>query len=78
MGPSCLPTPRIHRDNRPLLDARNLTWTNTGTGKADANDEEGWTLLWDGNVLTVDAYANFFVSPTMPLCPADPTGSEYI
>jgi hypothetical protein len=39
-----------------LLNAHNLTWTPTGSGKFDVNDEEGWTLLWDGNVLTVDAY----------------------
>jgi hypothetical protein len=30
------------------------TWTATGTGKADTNDEEGWTLLPSGQVLTVD------------------------
>jgi hypothetical protein len=35
-----------------------LTWTPTGTGKADENDEEGWTLLPNGNVLAVDAYVN--------------------
>ncbi len=35
-----------------------VTWTATGTGKFDENDEEGWTLLPDGNVLTVDAYVN--------------------
>jgi hypothetical protein len=39
-----------------LLNATNLTWTPTGSGKSDSNNEEGWTLLWDGNVLTVDAY----------------------
>jgi hypothetical protein len=39
-----------------LLDANTLTWTATGTGKFDVNDEEGWTLLRSGNVLTVDAY----------------------
>jgi hypothetical protein len=39
-----------------LLDASTLTWTITGTGKKDVNDEEGWTLLPDGTVLTVDAY----------------------
>jgi len=38
-----------------LLDAKNLTWTTTGTGKSDANSEEGWTLLESGDVLTVDA-----------------------
>jgi hypothetical protein len=32
-----------------------VTWTATGTGKADGNDEEGWTLLPNGLVLTVDA-----------------------
>ena len=32
-----------------------VTWTPTGTGKADANSEEGWLLLPGGNVLTVDA-----------------------
>ena len=39
-----------------LLDAQTLTWTETGKGKFDVNDEEGWTLLPDGTVLTVDAY----------------------
>src|SRR5271170_7487555 len=38
-----------------LLDSKNLTWTTTGTGKSDANSEEGWTLLERGDVLTVDA-----------------------
>jgi hypothetical protein len=33
-----------------------VTWTATGTGKFDDNDEEGWNLLPSGNVLTVDAY----------------------
>lgn len=39
-----------------LLDALNLTWRITGGGKFDVNDEEGWNLLPDGTVLTVDAY----------------------
>src|SRR6476620_3940367 len=39
-----------------LLDASTLTWTPTGQGKLSVNDEEGWTLLPDGKVLTVDAY----------------------
>ncbi len=39
-----------------LLDLSTLTWTSTGTGKAgNSNDEEGWTLLPSGKVLTVDA-----------------------
>jgi hypothetical protein len=37
-----------------LLDSKTLKWTATGTGKADINDEEGWTLLPNGKVLTVD------------------------
>jgi hypothetical protein len=37
-----------------LLDASSLTWTITGTGKADANSEEGWALMPNGNLLTVD------------------------
>ena len=39
-----------------LFNAKKLTWTPTGAGKADINDEEGWTLLPNGKVLTVDAY----------------------
>ena len=33
-----------------------LIWAVIGNGKFDINDEEGWTLLPSGNVLTVDAY----------------------
>jgi hypothetical protein len=39
-----------------LLDHATLTWTSTGRGKFDTNNEEGWTLLPNGKVLTVDAY----------------------
>src|SRR5215831_18117920 len=38
-----------------LLNLATMTWTPTGSNKADINDEEGWTLLPDGSVLTVDA-----------------------
>jgi hypothetical protein len=38
-----------------LLNANNLTWTSTGTGKVDSNNEEGWTLLPNNDVLTVDS-----------------------
>jgi hypothetical protein len=44
--------------NAAILNPTNLTWTttNVGTGKGDDNyDEEGWTLLPNGKVLTVDA-----------------------
>jgi hypothetical protein len=37
-----------------LLNESKLTWRATGTGKADGNGEEGWSLLPDGKVLTVD------------------------
>jgi hypothetical protein len=40
-----------------LLDEGSLSWTFTGRGKADGNSEEGWTLLPDGKVLTVDVGA---------------------
>jgi hypothetical protein len=39
-----------------LLDPKTLTWTATGKDKFDTNNEEGWTLLASGKVLTVDAY----------------------
>ena len=43
--------------NAAILDPTTLTWTPAGTGKADRFDEEGWTLLPDGSILTVDALA---------------------
>jgi hypothetical protein len=53
-----------------LLDAKTLTWSPTGRHKFDPNDEEGWTLLPGGDVLTVDAY--------VPLggFPYEPTGTN--
>ena len=51
-----------------LFDEKDLTWKPTGSGKYDINDEEGWTLLPNGKVLTVDAYV-----PTKTF-PYDPTG----
>src|SRR6202163_1789170 len=39
-----------------LLDTSNFTWKITGKGKFDVHDEEGWNLLPDGTLLTVDAY----------------------
>ena len=44
-----------YSEQQALLNATTLTWTPTGTGKADINDEEGWTLLPNMQVLTVDA-----------------------
>ncbi len=37
-----------------LFNESNLTWTNTGTGKADGFEEEGFALLPNGKLLTVD------------------------
>ena len=39
-----------------LLNPSTMTWTPTGAGKFDVNDEEGWTLLQDGTVFTADGY----------------------
>jgi hypothetical protein len=36
------------------ISGTTVTWTATGTGKADRNDEEGWTQLPDQTILTVD------------------------
>jgi len=49
---SCCNTP----PKTALLNASNLTWTTTGSGKFDVYDEEGITLLPGGDVLDVDAY----------------------
>lgn len=40
-----------------VLDPGSLSYTNLNPPKDDRNDEEGWTLLPDGSVLTVDALA---------------------
>src|SRR5207253_5100500 len=50
-----------------LLDATTLTWTPTGKDKFDIHDEEGWTLLPNKKVLTVDAYVGRY----------DPTGMSF-
>jgi len=38
-----------------LFNESSKTWTSTGTGKKDDFEEEGWSLLPDGSVLTTDA-----------------------
>ena len=37
------------------ISGTTVTWTSTGSGKADPNGEEGWSNLPGGDVLTVDA-----------------------
>jgi hypothetical protein len=54
-------------DQAALLDLNTLTWSPTGSGKFDINDEEGWTLLPNKKVLTVDAYVGSY----------DPTGMNF-
>jgi hypothetical protein len=40
-----------------LFNESTLTWTATGSGKADSSNEEGWTLLPSGKILTADVEA---------------------
>ncbi len=66
-----------------LLDAQNLTWTATGTGKNDINDEEGWTLLPSGEVLTVDTntgteYSEIYNPVTGSWSPAGSTVADVV
>jgi hypothetical protein len=51
-----------------LLDAKTMTWTvltkSSGfAGKFDRNNEEGWTLLPNGEVLTIDTYTGIPYQP---------------
>jgi hypothetical protein len=60
-----------------LLDINTMTWTETGTStKSDMNDEEGWTLLPDGTVLTTDCYTDYTFGVAPPPYPSNPTNSE--
>jgi hypothetical protein len=43
-------------ENEVTLDLKTMKYTVTGKGKADDDDEEGWTLLPTGQVLTVDTW----------------------
>jgi hypothetical protein len=53
---TCLTEPEPVVDQA-LLNAKTLTWTVIpGTGKEEPNDEEGWTLLPNGQVLTLDVW----------------------
>lgn len=59
-----------------LFNAKTLTWQLTGKStKSDLNDEEGWTLLPNGTVLTVDCYTDFDFG-LIQTYPANPTNSE--
>lgn len=52
MQASCCDTP----PKTAIFNPGTKTWTSVGSGKFDVYDEEGWTLLPNGKVLTVDAY----------------------
>jgi hypothetical protein len=54
---TCLTNPDLTVDDA-LLNPGSLTWTVIpATGKTDPNDEEGWTLEPNGDLLTVDLWA---------------------
>jgi hypothetical protein len=59
-----------------LFDATNLTWTSTGAPNAGSNfqDEQGYTLLPNGNVLTVDIWTG--CSGPGSCTGPDPTNAE--
>jgi hypothetical protein len=60
-----------------LLDPTTLKWEFVGVStKSDMNDEEGWTLLPDGKVLTVDCYTDYYFGLLPPPYPSNPTNSE--
>jgi hypothetical protein len=54
---TCLTNPDLTVDDA-LLNAKTLRWTVVpATGKNDPNDEEGWTLEPNGDLLTLDLWA---------------------
>jgi hypothetical protein len=54
---TCLTNPDLTVDDA-LLNAKTLRWTVIpATGKDDPNDEEGWTLEPNGQLLTLDLWA---------------------
>jgi hypothetical protein len=54
-----------------LLDPETLTWTLTGTNKATVNSEEGWTLLPNGKVLTIDCQLDYWFGLTTTYTPGN-------
>jgi hypothetical protein len=60
-----------------ILNLTKLKWEFVGAStKSDMNDEEGWTLLPDGKVLTVDCYTDYYFGILPPPYPSNPTNSE--
>jgi hypothetical protein len=60
-----------------LFNPSNMTWTPTGTGKFDINDEETWTLLPNGKVHTVDCYVQHYQSNGMNYELYDPVSGTW-
>jgi hypothetical protein len=60
-----------------LLNPLTLTWTATGSGKFDLNLEEGWTLLPNGKVLTVDCYLGNYQAKGMNYEIYDPSAGSW-
>jgi len=58
------------------ISGTTVTWTITGSGKSDSNDEEGWTLLPSGEVLTVDTNSDLGQDSPSEIY-FDTTGSWY-
>ena len=60
-----------------LFDAKTLTWTPVGTGKFGTNQNEGWTLLPNGKVLTVDTYVSNYTANGMNSEIFNPTTNKW-
>jgi hypothetical protein len=46
------------QEAKATISGTTVTFASTGTGKADINDEEGWTMLPNQTIVTVDANRN--------------------
>jgi hypothetical protein len=45
------------------ISGTSVSWSTTGSGKDDSNDEEGWTQLPNGDILVVDANTQIGSAP---------------
>jgi len=65
------------QEAKATISGTTVTFASTGTGKADINDEEGWTMLPNQTIVTVDANRNLGGSSnnTEIYTDANPSGS---
>jgi hypothetical protein len=65
------------QEAKATISGTTVTFASTGTGKADSNDEEGWTMLPNQTVMVVDANKNLGGSSntTEIYTDANPSGS---